>query len=445
MINFKNTSFDKRFSDNESCLEWIKNQLYPNGIRCQVCNIVTKHHKALNKPYYSCDKCGNHVHPTAGTLFHKSTTPLNIWFKVIGQILHSQKRISAKEIQREFGITYKTAWRMVQKINAVLQENQSENQRNTKNSSIARGIKSSINSINTLKVEKGLSIGNPENPNCVRVSINPSYQIEYTGEIHRKMDRIARLLRLQIILLQHPQGLQLGELANKCSISKRTLYRDLRTLESELNVPIWEENSKRGIVEGHYLPPINFTSEEAIRIFIASRLMQQFSPVYDSNIYTTLMKLSSIVPIPLRRQINHTLDYMEKLPKDERKIDNCDKLIQAWLSQHKAKIICQYWDEQEPIERIIEPYFIEPSIIAGSSYVIAFCHLKKMICTFKIAQIVGSVIIEPDTYEIPDNFNAMDYINAAWGIQTDSGIETVKLHFKAKISKSISALKLHPS
>jgi proteasome accessory factor B len=250
-----------------------------------------------------------------------------------------------------------------------------------------------------------------------------------------------------MLLWQHPQGLSIEELASRCSISKRTIYRDLIALETELEVPIWEDKEKRGIVEGYYLPPISFTLSEANNIFIAARLMQQFSPAYDSNIISTLMKLNTIVSLPLRKQIRKTLDFMERQPQDSRLIYNFNKLVQAWLSQHKVRITYQNLvDEEDPVERIIEPYFIEPSMIGGTSYVIAFCHHKKSICAFAISYIIGNVIIEPDTFEIPDDFNAIDYMNSAWGIYSENKeIETVKLHFKPKISKSIVNIKLHSS
>jgi IS1 family transposase len=56
-----------------SCLEWLRNHLYPNGIKCKKCQKVTKHRRVASRPSYSCDSCGNHVHPTAGTIFHKSS------------------------------------------------------------------------------------------------------------------------------------------------------------------------------------------------------------------------------------------------------------------------------------------------------------------------------------------------------------------------------------
>jgi predicted DNA-binding transcriptional regulator YafY len=156
------------------------------------------------------------------------------------------------------------------------------------------------------------------------------------------------------------------------------------------------------------------------------------------------MKLNTVVPEPLRKNIQNSLEYMERLPKNVNKIINFNKLVQAWLSQHRARI--NYRDiGEKPAERIIEPYFIEPSVFTRSSCVLAYCHLKKAIRTFKIDHIISEVHIEPDTYEIPPEFNAVYALCSTWDIDISSKLETVKLHFnRSNQAVAIDTL-WHPS
>jgi len=65
---------------------------------------------------YSCRYCGHHVYPTAGTIFHKSTTSLQLWFWAIYLMSSTRRGISAKQLEREIGVTYKTAHRMFKQI-----------------------------------------------------------------------------------------------------------------------------------------------------------------------------------------------------------------------------------------------------------------------------------------------------------------------------------------
>ncbi len=114
--------FNKDFPDDAACLDWLRAYLYPDGIYCKICKRVTKHHRVKSRPSYSCDYCGHHVHPTAGTIFHKSPTPLRLWFYAIYQMSSTRCGISAKQIQRETGVTYKTAWRMWSQVRKLLTE-----------------------------------------------------------------------------------------------------------------------------------------------------------------------------------------------------------------------------------------------------------------------------------------------------------------------------------
>ncbi|CAN5479349.1 hypothetical protein BH11ARM2_BH11ARM2_39390 [soil metagenome] len=114
--------FLKDFPSDDICLDWLMDSLYPNGVHCADCGKVTKHHKVKSRKSYSCDVCGHHVHPTADTIYHKSSTPLTLWFYAVYLMSSSRCGISAKHLQRETGVTYKTAWRMFQQIRTMVYE-----------------------------------------------------------------------------------------------------------------------------------------------------------------------------------------------------------------------------------------------------------------------------------------------------------------------------------
>jgi transposase len=116
--------FMAEFPDDDACLEWLKNRIYPDGIYCEKCQRVTKHHKVASRKSYSCQHCGHHVHPTSGTIFHKSSTSLQDWFHAIFLMSQTRCGISAKQLQREIGVTYKTAWRMFHQIRKLLAEDE---------------------------------------------------------------------------------------------------------------------------------------------------------------------------------------------------------------------------------------------------------------------------------------------------------------------------------
>lgn len=108
------------FPDEQSCLAWLVEFLYPDGITCKVCNKVTKHHAMKARRSYCCDVCGHHFHPTKGTIFYRSRTPLTDWFYAIWMMSSNKAGISACQLERELGVTYKTAWRMLHQIRSMM-------------------------------------------------------------------------------------------------------------------------------------------------------------------------------------------------------------------------------------------------------------------------------------------------------------------------------------
>src|SRR6266478_9411158 len=122
-LRYTRNQFDKDFPNNDVCLETIKQQRWPSGmIYCATCEKERKHYRVTGRMAYACDRCGNHIYPLVGTIFQKSTTPLRIWFQAMYLMGSTRCGISAKQIQRETGVTYKTAWRMFRQIRSLLSE-----------------------------------------------------------------------------------------------------------------------------------------------------------------------------------------------------------------------------------------------------------------------------------------------------------------------------------
>lgn len=123
MNKFSLKDFFVRFPDDNACLEEIKNIRWSNGIKCSECKKITKFYKVTGRTAYACEFCGKHVYPLAGTILHKTTTPLQYWFYAMYLMTKTRSGISAKQLQRELGVTYKTAWRMFKQIRMLMAEN----------------------------------------------------------------------------------------------------------------------------------------------------------------------------------------------------------------------------------------------------------------------------------------------------------------------------------
>jgi len=122
MLKYSINNFNKDFPDDNACLEWLMHYRYPNGIYCNKCGKVTRHYRIKDRTCYSCYKCGTQVYPMAGTIYEKSTTSLRDWFYAMYLMANTRCGVSAKQLERDLGVTYKTAWRMFHKIREMMYE-----------------------------------------------------------------------------------------------------------------------------------------------------------------------------------------------------------------------------------------------------------------------------------------------------------------------------------
>ncbi|HEY5295648.1 MAG TPA: IS1595 family transposase [Gaiellaceae bacterium] len=104
----------REFPDDNACLEHLwRTRCSPDGENayCPNCGQVRKFHRYKGQAW-TCTSCTRKVSPTAGTIFHKSSTSLHLWFYAMWIITSTRCGVSAKQLERELGVTYKTAWRM---------------------------------------------------------------------------------------------------------------------------------------------------------------------------------------------------------------------------------------------------------------------------------------------------------------------------------------------
>jgi transposase len=107
--------FMRECPDDAACLDMLWRERYaPDGhtAECPKCERSRRFHRIKTRPTYCCDSCGHAISPTAGTIFHKSSTSLHLWFYAIYLMSSTRCGVSAKHLERELGVTYKTAWRM---------------------------------------------------------------------------------------------------------------------------------------------------------------------------------------------------------------------------------------------------------------------------------------------------------------------------------------------
>lgn len=122
----------REFPDDDACLNFLWRQRYSeDGIhatcpKCKAEREFKRYEHSQQRQAWTCQACGKHLAPTAGTIFHKSSTSLHLWFYAMYLMASTRCGISAKQLERELGVTYKTAYRIAQKIRHNLMAQDSE-------------------------------------------------------------------------------------------------------------------------------------------------------------------------------------------------------------------------------------------------------------------------------------------------------------------------------
>ena len=119
---FSVREFFDRFPTEDACLEHLMGIRYGLRHNCIKCHQVSTFHKLADRPAYTCAHCGANVHPCAGTIFQDTRTPLRMWFYAIYLFVTTRHGVSGKELQRQLGVTYKTAYRIGIQIRKLMEQ-----------------------------------------------------------------------------------------------------------------------------------------------------------------------------------------------------------------------------------------------------------------------------------------------------------------------------------
>ena len=239
----------------------------------------------------------------------------------------------------------------------------------------------------------------------------------------RTTKRSTRLKEIEEYLLAKRQPVRIKDLYEYFGTERSTMYRSLRDLETEWDVPIRHEPvGYVWIDRQRYLTNVRLNLNEAASVFVAARLLARYSDKPNPHAVRALGKLSIAlehVAPQMARYIAQTSERLDRpLGEAQQEYLQClQTLTQAWADGVRTHIVQR---EAPDVERLFEPYFIEPSAIGYSTYVIGYDHHRHDIRTFKVERLLR-VRLTTDTYTIPATFNPYTLLAGAWGVNWGAG------------------------
>lgn len=215
----------------------------------------------------------------------------------------------------------------------------------------------------------------------------------HSDDTLKRFDRIVAIL----IQLQSKKIVKAADLAQRFDVSLRTIYRDIRTLETA-GIPIYSEaGTGYSLMEGYRLPPVMFTKEEAGSFIAAERLMERFSDAsFKKNFQSAVFKIKSV----LRSSEKDWLAAIETSVQVSQRALNERKpspevlgvLFDSIAQQKQVKTLYHSMESEKPMPRLIEPVTIYHEF--DHWYVNAYCHWRKDYRHFRTDRILHIALTE---------------------------------------------------
>lgn len=268
----------------------------------------------------------------------------------------------------------------------------------------------------------------------------------------RAFARSNRIGQVQRLLLTSRVPLSQAEIARRCEVHRSTINRMIQSLIDE-GIPVRETEDKLLYLDrSGYIGTIRLSLHEALATFLACRLLARYSDKPNAHTVTTLEKLGATLQAVMPGLGQHigdtTAALQARLPREVSDYQRIlERLTHAWAEGVKVRIWYRPLKARRAFQHTFAPYFLEPSAIGYSTYVIGLAEPPGAIRTRKLERI-ERVEITDEPFTVPSDFDANALLAGAWGIWFDEGDRptTVRLRFSgAQAVRRVQETIWHPS
>ena len=262
-----------------------------------------------------------------------------------------------------------------------------------------------------------------------------------------KLNRIQRLLQL-ITALQSQRSPAADQLAAELGVSRRTVFRDLKLLESA-GLPLHFDPVSQGYAldRDFFLPPVHLTMDEAMALLMMTRKFLHRTPLPDADVATrAAMKLESVLPSDIQEHVGPLLDGLEVLsgPEPDKPCDaGLFHQIQRAVAERR-RVLVRYdslYDQRE-IEAVLRPYRL--IFYSRSWYLLAYSEHPEHneVRTFKLERMISGELMDR-TFPDDPGFNVGKYFGNAWQFIRGEGRHQVRIRFLPQVASNVEEVRWH--
>jgi len=230
-----------------------------------------------------------------------------------------------------------------------------------------------------------------------------------------------------------------------CKVSRRTIFRDLDLLRQS-GVPLYfnDQCQQYCIPSTYYLPPTNFTPEEALALIVLCHELGDALPFFGPA-HGAAVKLENSLPPRLRQQLRTAAGAVEIHPPPHNPLDGrtpvYQLLVEAISAQRSVRITYKSLAEQQVIVTRLNPYRLLFS--QRSWYVIGRSSLHRGTRTFNLGRIISPELLD-ETYRIPRGFSVDRHLRNAWRLIPEPGPDReVVVRFAPLVADNVAEVAWH--
>ncbi|UCD30357.1 MAG: WYL domain-containing transcriptional regulator [Planctomycetota bacterium] len=249
-----------------------------------------------------------------------------------------------------------------------------------------------------------------------------------------------------ITTLQTGKQYSVRDLAGMLEISRRTLFRDLNLLK-HAGVPVSYDNESRRyrIAKSFFLPPVNFTHEEALGLLVLTRKYSTRAALPNFKaIASAMMKIESSLPSEIREYCGNLLENIEcrfsPMADVSRASGIFERLLQSTRTQEMLKIKYDSYYEKQEIQTRINPYRLV--FITRAWYVLGYSGMHREIRTFKVERILEAIPTGRQFRPDP-KFDLNTYFGNAWQMIRGDRRYHVRIRFSPKVAGNVEEVLWH--
>ncbi len=263
----------------------------------------------------------------------------------------------------------------------------------------------------------------------------------------RGLKKSERLRTVETALVNAaPHGVTMSELAERFSVYRSTILRDLRTLE-ENNIPIQQEDSRFWIDPMDYVSSVRLTVGESLMLYLAIRRTTRQMSHIPQIMMTAMEKMTSALRHPTNTQLVQVTQslYEDRIGTDER-ARVWETLVRAWVEGITIRFTYQKYQQAETKTYEFQPYLFEPAILSEGVYMVGHCLNYDELRTFKVERILKASLTTL-TFE-PKMLDANQLMRYAWGIwfnDDDKPLIEVVLRFSPEVARRVKETIWHPT